>query len=99
MLCKEKITEKIYRKFYRKDKIILDNGGFGVYNKHIRETAYFADVAHPVERHLAKVEVASSSLVIRSKKNTVRKADCVLFGLSSTARLERSNCAAIAMLR
>ena len=26
-----------------------------------------ADVAHPVERHLAKVEVASSSLVIRSK--------------------------------
>ncbi len=28
-----------------------------------------ADVAHLVERHLAKVEVASSSLVIRSKKN------------------------------
>ena len=27
-----------------------------------------ADVAHPVERHLAKVEVASSSLVARSKK-------------------------------
>ena len=27
----------------------------------------FADLAHPVERHLAKVEVASSSLVIRSK--------------------------------
>ena len=26
----------------------------------------YADVAHPVERHLAKVEVASSSLVIRS---------------------------------
>ena len=26
----------------------------------------FADVAHLVERHLAKVEVASSSLVIRS---------------------------------
>ena len=26
-----------------------------------------ADVAHLVERHLAKVEVASSSLVIRSK--------------------------------
>ena len=25
-----------------------------------------ADLAHPVERHLAKVEVASSSLVIRS---------------------------------
>ena len=27
-----------------------------------------ADVAHLVERHLAKVEVASSSLVIRSSK-------------------------------
>ena len=26
-----------------------------------------AGVAHPVERHLAKVEVASSSLVARSK--------------------------------
>ena len=26
----------------------------------------YADVAHPVERNLAKVEVASSSLVIRS---------------------------------
>ena len=31
-----------------------------------------AGVAHPVERHLAKVEVASSSLVTRSIK---RKAD------------------------
>ena len=29
-----------------------------------------ADLAHPVERHLAKVEVASSSLVIRSKQKT-----------------------------
>ena len=29
-----------------------------------------AGVAHPVERHLAKVEVASSSLVTRSKKPT-----------------------------
>ena len=27
-----------------------------------------AGVAHPVERHLAKVEVASSSLVARSRK-------------------------------
>ncbi len=27
-----------------------------------------ADLAHPVERHLAKVKVASSSLVIRSTK-------------------------------
>ena len=30
-----------------------------------------AGVAHPVERHLAKVEVASSSLVTRSRKETV----------------------------
>ena len=29
---------------------------------------FLAGVAHPVERHLAKVEVASSSLVTRSKK-------------------------------
>ena len=31
-----------------------------------------AGVAHPVERHLAKVEVASSSLVTRSKKDKER---------------------------
>ena len=30
----------------------------------------YADLAHLVERHLAKVEVASSSLVIRSRKET-----------------------------
>ena len=30
-----------------------------------------AGVAHPVERHLAKVEVASSSLVTRSIKETL----------------------------
>ena len=33
----------------------------------------YADVAHLVERHLAKVEVASSSLVIRSTANRLRK--------------------------
>ena len=40
-----------------------------------------ADLAHPVERHLAKVEVASSSLVIRSKKETtfVQKTKVVSF--------------------
>ena len=32
--------------------------------------ATHAGVAHPVERHLAKVEVASSSLVTRSRKNS-----------------------------
>ena len=32
----------------------------------LRPEAPFAGIAHPVERHLAKVEVASSSLVARS---------------------------------
>ena len=32
-----------------------------------------ADLAHPVERHLAKVEVASSSLVIRSIIGVIAK--------------------------
>ena len=36
-------------------------------------TKSVAGVAHPVERHLAKVEVASSSLVTRS----IEKADCL----------------------
>ena len=40
-----------------------------------------AGVAHPVERHLAKVEVASSSLVTRSieKKKQMRKHLLFLF--------------------
>ena len=33
-----------------------------------KEYTFYAAVAHLVERHLAKVEVASSSLVGRSKK-------------------------------
>ena len=33
-----------------------------------------AGIAHPVERHLAKVEVASSSLVARSIKKPIAKA-------------------------
>ena len=37
----------------------------------------FADVAHLVERHLAKVEVASSSLVIRSTYAPVAQLDRV----------------------
>ena len=37
-----------------------------------------AGVAHPVERHLAKVEVASSSLVTRSNKE-IRNAARSLF--------------------
>ena len=39
----------------------------------------FAGVAHPVERHLAKVEVASSSLVTRSMKTTFVSNKCGLF--------------------
>ena len=33
------------------------------------EAPFFAGLAHLVERHLAKVEVASSNLVTRSKEN------------------------------
>ncbi len=33
---------------------------------HCRVSVIFAELAHLVERHLAKVEVASSSLVFRS---------------------------------
>ena len=40
----------------------------------------YAGIAHPVERHLAKVEVASSSLVARSKKAF---ADCVIKSLQT----------------
>ena len=42
-----------------------------------RPEAPNADLAHLVERHLAKVEVASSSLVIRSNKKS--KAFCLAF--------------------
>ena len=42
-----------------------------------------AGVAHPVECHLAKVEVASSSLVTRSKK----KDRCICIGLFFFARM------------
>ena len=41
-----------------------------------------AGVAHPVERHLAKVEVASSSLVTRSiKRKTTRKCGLSFYGI------------------
>ncbi len=38
-----------------------------------------AGVAHPVERHLAKVEVASSSLVTRSIKKDIQMDVLFLF--------------------
>ena len=54
------------RKFFFAGEKPLDKPlGVCYYNKAL------ADVAHLVERHLAKVEVASSSLVIRSIKDTV----------------------------
>ena len=40
-----------------------------------------AGVAHPVERHLAKVEVASSSLVTRSRKKKDIRKDVLLFSM------------------
>ena len=62
------------RKF--KLKFFLDKNAPCGYNT----TYSHADLAHPVERHLAKVKVASSSLVIRSKtKAPIR----VLFVLES----------------
>ena len=46
-----------------------------------------AGVAHPVERHLAKVEVASSSLVARSiKEKTSQKAGLFFYGKEDEAR-------------
>ncbi len=45
---------------------MLDRTGRSCYN-----TFCSAGLAHLVERHLAKVEVASSSLVIRSRKFVV----------------------------
>ena len=43
-----------------------------------------AGVAHPVERHLAKVEVASSSLVTRSKQ--IRNASAFLISYGTVAK-------------
>ena len=57
-------------------KIILDNGHIMHYNNHCS-----AGVAHLVERDLAKVEVASSSLVARSKKKHHPNRMVFLFGM------------------
>ena len=53
-------------------EIFAEIGKTGLTNAAMRGIIYlaFAGVAHLVERDLAKVEVASSSLVARSKKNT-----------------------------
>ena len=57
-------------------KNILDNGHIMHYNNHCS-----AGVAHLVERDLAKVEVASSSLVARSKKKHHPNRVVFLFGM------------------
>ena len=58
--------------FFAGEKPLDKTIGVCYYNKAL------ADVAHLVERHLAKVEVASSSLVIRSIEKT-RLSDRVFF--------------------
>ena len=50
-------------------------------------TSCSAGVAHPVERHLAKVEVASSSLVTRSINNTGHHlVPCIFYYAVTTAQ-------------
>ena len=49
-----------------------------------RSKKEYADLAHLVERHLAKVEVAGSSPVIRSKKEQVQP---VLFSFSGIGEM------------
>ena len=58
-------------------------GKRGLTNAVMRGIIYlaFAGVAHLVERDLAKVEVASSSLVARSKKKHHPSGWCFLFGM------------------
>ena len=53
---------------------MLTNGGDGGI-----VTTVDAGIAHLVERHLAKVEVASSSLVARSIYRSPNKVACFLF--------------------
>ena len=65
-------------------KKILDNGHIMHYNNHCS-----AGVAHLVERDLAKVEVASSSLVARSKISPSDRAVFFFLHLSAGQRLEQ----------
>ena len=60
-------------------------------------TLSFADLAHLVERHLAKVEVASSSLVIRSNKES--KAFCLAFFVLQYCETRTGQSARIATVR
>ena len=60
-------------------------------------TLSFADLAHLVERHLAKVEVASSSLVIRSNKES--KAFCLAFFVLQYCKTRTGQSARITTVR
>ena len=71
----EKIS--IFRKFFKK---AIDKYQFMCYTIIANEKTH-ADLAHLVERNLAKVEVAGSSPVIRSKQNPLSREGGFLFVL------------------
>ena len=50
---------------------------------------FHAGVAHPVERHLAKVEVASSSLVTRSIKKQLPFGSCFFMPIGQNHLCDR----------
>ena len=64
-------------------RFFAEIGKTGLTNAAMRGIIYlaFAGVAHLVERDLAKVEVASSSLVARSRKKHHPSGWCFLFGM------------------
>ena len=81
----------------RDGSVFTKNKNAGLTSSVFSATIYlaFAGVAHLVERDLAKVEVASSSLVARSKKKHHPSGWCFLFempraGLNSLPRPARS---------
>ena len=63
-------------------RLFAEIGKTGLTNAAMRGIIYlaFAGVAHLVERDLAKVEVASSSLVARSKQRNGLKKPFLLYG-------------------
>ena len=69
-------------------EIFAEIGKTGLTNSAMRGIIYlaFAGVAHLVERDLAKVEVASSSLVARSKKIRPPKGWSYFFGAAILLR-------------
>ena len=71
-------TKNIFKKWKK---------GIDIFRKAVIIRHVLAGVAHPVERHLAKVEVASSSLVTRSIKKQMRKR--LLFSFMAFVRRSR----------